>query len=542
MFGFAGLFPGPERPLTDTVRAHARSAAAELGSESGLGAEVTALRDAILLTPRSIGTGVTCAVTPRTIVILDGIVDTIDEIRAELDHSDRSAAVITSADILAHGYGLWGADLLRRLSGCLAIVLFDRASGTLLAATDKLGSVPLYVVPCDGGTLFTTSLSAITRWPGMRCNADPDVVAHLLAFGTVPPDLCVLSGVHRIRPGHRLRQDSEGTRDEARYLGPFVDRASSAAPRRDAVQQELGDLLSTAATRMPSSETEPATLRDQLPKVLLALGEPILWPAPVASLAAIASRPASAGTVSLLGVAELLVARPHYRTFSELVATGPSHRPASMLHAGFHATPPFVRDLYFSLVGLTTDAERLTMAGPTMAHTLLFSPVDRLGTSLEDVDAESAGWAAATLELDQGSRWFQPGILTAARRLGGKTVLAPGLDGDVVRSCLELKPAQRRSLAALVPAEPSDLPVGSWLRGPLRSWMLDVLRSRRFIDRGLFSTRWLEAEIGSHLAGERDYSRTLWAALILETWLSGMTDRRAQRRPELADMPVEGHA
>ena len=63
------------------------------------------------------------------------------------------------------------------------------------------------------------------------------------------------------------------------------------------------------------------------------------------------------------------------------------------------------------------------------------------------------------------------------------------------------------------------IPIGQWLRGPLRDWaeaLLDEQRLRRegFLQSGPIRQRWAE-----HLAGKRDHTPSLWSVLMFQAWL-----------------------
>lgn len=63
------------------------------------------------------------------------------------------------------------------------------------------------------------------------------------------------------------------------------------------------------------------------------------------------------------------------------------------------------------------------------------------------------------------------------------------------------------------------IPIGQWLRGPLRNWaeaLLDEQRLRRegFLQPGPIRQRWAE-----HLAGKRDHTPSLWSVLMFQAWL-----------------------
>lgn len=116
---------------------------------------------------------------------------------------------------------------------------------------------------------------------------------------------------------------------------------------------------------------------------------------------------------------------------------------------------------------------------------------------------------------------------------------APFLDHRVMEFAWRLAPALkirdgkgkwalREVLHRHVPAELVErpkagfaLPLGQWLRGPLRDWaetLLDEGRLRRegYLDAGLVRRTWAD-----HLLGSRDWSARLWCVLMFEAWLEG---------------------
>lgn len=69
------------------------------------------------------------------------------------------------------------------------------------------------------------------------------------------------------------------------------------------------------------------------------------------------------------------------------------------------------------------------------------------------------------------------------------------------------------------PKQGFGVPVGEWLRGPLRGWAEDLLaedrlRAEGFLEPGPVRQRWRE-----HLDGTRDGAPQLWAVLMFQAWL-----------------------
>ncbi len=69
------------------------------------------------------------------------------------------------------------------------------------------------------------------------------------------------------------------------------------------------------------------------------------------------------------------------------------------------------------------------------------------------------------------------------------------------------------------PKQGFSVPLAQWLRGPLRDWAEALLAPASLSREGLIdgapvAVRWQE-----HLAGRKDWSQSLWAVLMLQSWL-----------------------
>ena len=68
------------------------------------------------------------------------------------------------------------------------------------------------------------------------------------------------------------------------------------------------------------------------------------------------------------------------------------------------------------------------------------------------------------------------------------------------------------------PKQGFNLPIGAWLRGPLRDWAEALLDTRRICEDGFLDGPGVAKCWREHLSGERDRSRELWAILMVQAW------------------------
>jgi asparagine synthase (glutamine-hydrolysing) len=62
------------------------------------------------------------------------------------------------------------------------------------------------------------------------------------------------------------------------------------------------------------------------------------------------------------------------------------------------------------------------------------------------------------------------------------------------------------------------IPIGSWLRGPLRDWAEALLDERRLREEGYFRPEAVRSLWELHLSGKSDQEHRLWGVLMFQSW------------------------
>ncbi|MCA9563931.1 MAG: hypothetical protein KC561_10605, partial [Myxococcales bacterium] len=135
--------------------------------------------------------------------------------------------------------------------------------------------------------------------------------------------------------------------------------------------------------------------------------------------------------------------------------------------------------------------------------------------------------------------YLEGDILTKVDRASmavGLEVRSPFLDSDVVALLTGLPAsaklgwfAQKRVLRVAVgkylpretlrrPKKGFGVPVASWLRGPLRSLLLDYLSPDRIKSAGYLRPEVVSRLVDEHLKGRRNNRKVLWTLLMFEIW------------------------
>lgn len=90
----------------------------------------------------------------------------------------------------------------------------------------------------------------------------------------------------------------------------------------------------------------------------------------------------------------------------------------------------------------------------------------------------------------------------------------------------------RQVLYKYVPAEMIDrpkvgfgIPIGEWLRGPLRGWVEELLDPVKIAADGFFDAKIVERAKQEHLSGARNWQYQLWDLLMFQAWKQNVDDK-----------------
>jgi asparagine synthase (glutamine-hydrolysing) len=110
----------------------------------------------------------------------------------------------SDTEVILALYARHGPACLAHLRGMFAFAIWDRATGTLFAARDRLGKKPLFYHAGPDAFVFASEPKALLQDPDVPAVPDPVALHHYLTYGYVPAPWSAFRGVRKLPPGHYL--------------------------------------------------------------------------------------------------------------------------------------------------------------------------------------------------------------------------------------------------------------------------------------------------------------------------------------------------
>jgi asparagine synthase (glutamine-hydrolysing) len=185
-------------------------------------------------------------------IAFNGCIYNYKELRQELTAKGYRFFSDGDTEVILKAYHAWGPRCVERFFGMFAFALWERDSGRVVLARDRLGIKPLYYTRNNKTLRFASTLPALLAAGGVDTDIDPVGLHNYMSFhAVVPPPRTIIKGVKKLAPATLMIVEPDGSEHEDVYWrvsfgARAEDRKMSEIDWRDAV---LGSLRKAAKRR-----------------------------------------------------------------------------------------------------------------------------------------------------------------------------------------------------------------------------------------------------------------------------------------------------
>lgn len=180
------------------------------------------------------------------VLIFNGELYNFQSIREELIAKGHVFSTHADTEILLHGYEEWGEDLLQRLRGMFAFVIFDRKKKKLFGARDHFGIKPFYYYHKGDTFLFGSEIKSFLGHPDFEKELFEEKLPDFMTFGCIPGEETFFRNVYKLIPGHCFTYEN-GKLDIKMYWEPTF--AADESQTIESVADRLDGVISDSVDK-----------------------------------------------------------------------------------------------------------------------------------------------------------------------------------------------------------------------------------------------------------------------------------------------------
>lgn len=158
------------------------------------------------------------------VITFNGEIYNFKELKEELIKKGHVFKNNSDTEVLIHGYEEYGKDMLNKLRGMFAFVIWDSNKKELFGARDFFGIKPFYYTIVNGNLVFASEIKSILEYPGVEREVNRDALENYLSFQySVLPET-MFKGIFKLMPSHCFTF-KDGKMNIERYWDPMFDDA-----------------------------------------------------------------------------------------------------------------------------------------------------------------------------------------------------------------------------------------------------------------------------------------------------------------------------
>jgi asparagine synthase (glutamine-hydrolysing) len=195
------------------------------------------------------------------VIVFNGCIYNHRELRAELEAVGYRFRSHSDTEVILKAYDRWGTRCVEHFYGMFAFALYERRTGRLVLARDRLGIKPLYVAEGPGRIRFASTLPALLAAGDVDTTIDPVALHHYMSWhSVVPPPRTILAGVRKLPPATVRTIEPDGRSSDLIYWDPPATRPEGPAPSPEEWQEQILDALDRAVQRRMVSDVPVGVL------------------------------------------------------------------------------------------------------------------------------------------------------------------------------------------------------------------------------------------------------------------------------------------
>jgi len=136
------------------------------------------------------------------VIVFNGEIYNFKELKDDLLKKKHVFKTKSDTEVIIHGYEEYGYDIVKKLRGMFAFVIWDNKKKELFGARDQFGIKPFYYYKKDDKFMFASEIKSLLEHPDFEKELNKESLKNYLVFQYDALNETFFKNVYKLDPGH----------------------------------------------------------------------------------------------------------------------------------------------------------------------------------------------------------------------------------------------------------------------------------------------------------------------------------------------------
>lgn len=151
------------------------------------------------------------------VLVFNGEIYNYQALREDLLKRGHTFTTRSDSETILHGYEEFGAEILQKLRGMFAFVIWDKKAKKLFGARDIFGIKPFYYYKKGGQFLFGSEIKSFLSHPCFEKELDESLIPEYLSYEYIPDERTIFKNVWKLPGAHCFTYQNGQLKTERYY-------------------------------------------------------------------------------------------------------------------------------------------------------------------------------------------------------------------------------------------------------------------------------------------------------------------------------------